>query len=85
MDDYILIKKFILRKLVRQKTWAHKHTSIHNLPKGLPHNIRSKKEVKKVIKDLLKDDILFSKPTHYGLEVSLNIQKKKEIEDLIEG
>jgi len=79
MDDYISIKKFILRKLVRHRIWMHKHTSIHNLSKGLPDYLRSKKDVKDVIKDLLKEGFLLSKPTNYGLEVSLNINKKKEI------
>lgn len=79
------IKRFILRKLVRHRMWMHKHTNIHNLPKGLPDYLRSKKEVKKVIEEMLKQRILLSKPTNYGLEVSLNMEKKKEIEDFIEG
>ena len=78
------IKRFILRKLVRHRIWMHKHTSIHNLPKGLPNELRSKKEVKNVIKDMLKEGFLLSKPTHYGLEISLNIRMKKEIEEFIE-
>ena len=78
------IKRFILRKLVRHRMWMHKHTSIHNLPKGLPDYLRSKREVRKVIDELLKSGILLSKPTSYGLQVSLNIKRKKEIEDFIE-
>jgi len=78
------IKKFILRKLVRHRIWVHKHTSIHNLQKGLPDYLRSRKEVRKVIEELLKQRFLLSKPTNYGLEVSLNIEKKKEIEEFIE-
>ena len=77
------IKKFILRKLVRHRMWMHKHTSIHNLPKGLPDYLRSRKEVKKVIDNLLKTGILLAKPTNYGLEVSLNIAKKREIELIV--
>lgn len=83
LEIYTAIKKFILRKLVRHRMWLHKHTSIHNLSKGLPDHLRSKKEVKDVIKDLLKEGFLLSKPTNYGLEVSLNIKMKKEIEDFI--
>lgn len=79
------VKRFILRKSVRHRIWMHKHTSIHNLPKGLPDYLRSKKEVKRVIEELLKQKWLLSKPTNYGLEVSLNIHKKKEIEDFITG
>lgn len=78
------IKRFILRKMIRHRIWMHKHTSIHNLPKGLPEYLRNKCEVKKVIESLLKERFLLSKPTHYGLEVSLNIKKKKEIESFVE-
>jgi hypothetical protein len=78
------IKRFILRKLVRHRMWGGKHTSIHNIPKGLPDCLRSKKEVKKVIEEMLKQGLLLSKPTNYGLEVFLNIQKKIEIERFVE-
>ncbi len=77
------IKRFILRKLVRHRMWTHKHTSIHNLPKGLPGYLRGRKEVRKIIDELLKKGVLLSKPTNYGLEVSLNISKKKEIEEIL--
>lgn len=85
MDEEIKteIQRFILRKLVRHRMWMHKHTSIHNLAKGLPDHIRSRKEVRKSIEELLKSDIILSKPTNYGLEVSLNIKMKTEIENFI--
>ena len=54
------------------------------LPKGLPEYLRNKREVKSAIEDLLRQGFLLSKPTNYGLEVSLNIKKKKEIENFIE-
>lgn len=62
--------------------WLHKHTNIHNLPKGLSNELRVSREVKKAVEELLKEQILLSKPTHYGLEVSLNPKKIKEIEEL---
>jgi len=80
MDEQMTIKKFIVRKLYRKRMWMHKHTNINNLPKGLSNELRSSKQVKKAIESLLKEGILLSKPTHYGLEVSLNINKKREIE-----
>ena len=83
MDEKLIIKKFIVRKLYRKRVWLHKHTNIHNLPKGLSNELRVAKEVKKAIEELLKEQILLSKPTHYGLEVSLNPKKIKEIEELI--
>jgi len=82
MDRRLIIKQFIIRKLYRKRIWMHKHTSIHNLPKGLSNELRNTKEVKKAVEELLKDNLLLSKPTHYGLEVSLNPKKIKEIEKL---
>ncbi len=84
MDKKLIIKKFIVRKLYRKRMWMHKHTNINNLPKGLSNELRSSKEVKDAIEELLKDQVLISKPTHYGLEVSLNHRMKREIEELIE-
>ncbi len=76
------IKWFILTKMVRHRFWKHKHTSIHNLPKGLPDHLRSRKEVRRAVDDLVKE-LFIKKPTNYGLEVSLRIDKKKEIEDFL--
>ena len=84
MDQRLIIKKFIIRKLYRKRMWLHKHTNIHNLPKGLSNELRVSREVKNAVDALLKEQILLSKPTHYGLEVSLNPKKIKEIEELIE-
>ena len=64
--------------------WLHKHTNIHNLPKELSNELRVSKDVKKAIEELLKEQILLSKPTHYGLEISLNPKKTREIEELID-
>jgi len=84
MEDRLIIKKFIVRKLYRKRMWLHKHTNINNLPKGLSNQLRVSKEVKKAVEDLLKEQILLSKPTQYGLEVSLNPRKIKEIEKYTE-
>ena len=84
MDEKFIIKKFVVRKLYRKVMWLHKHTNINNLPKGLSNKLRVSKEVKKAIEELLKEQILLSKPTHYGLEVSLNPKKIKEIEELVD-
>lgn len=78
------IKRNILIKLVAHRYWQHKHTSIHNLPKGLPSYLRDSKYVNKAINELIKGNFLLAKPTNYGLELSLNIKKKKEICEFIE-
>ncbi|MDP7141298.1 MAG: hypothetical protein QF362_00960 [Candidatus Woesearchaeota archaeon] len=84
MDEKLIIKKFIIRKLYRKRMWLHKHTNINNLPKGLSNELRISKHTKKAVEELLKEHILLSKPTHYGLEVSLNPKKIKDIEELID-
>jgi len=71
------IKGKILHKLTRLGKFSHSHTSIDNLPKGFPSDIG--KRVKDMAKELKKEGILFSKPTSYGEEVSINPEHKEKI------
>ncbi len=71
------IKGKILHKLTRLGKFKHSHTSIDNLPKGFPPEIR--RRVKEMAKELKKEGILFSKPTHYGEEVSIDATNKDKI------
>ncbi|MDP3027542.1 MAG: hypothetical protein Q8N63_07595 [Nanoarchaeota archaeon] len=71
------IKGNILHKLTRLGKFSHSHTSIDNLPKDFPPEIRGR--VKDMSKELKKEGILFSKPTGYGEEVSINPQNKEKI------
>jgi len=75
------IKKALLRKLVYMNKWGNNHTSFDNLPKGFPSHLG--KEVKKVAKELIKKELLLTKPTSYGLEVSLNPKKSQEIKSIV--
>jgi len=77
----MIVRKQLLRKLIKQRRWLHKHTSYDNLPKGFPSHLG--KEVKKVADELIKGGILLKHPTSYGMEVSLNPSKKKEIEEIV--
>ena len=77
------IKLHILKKLFDQRCWMHKHFSINNILQGLPPHARDSRIIKKAVDELISNGWLLSKPTHYGLELSLNISKKKEIEDYI--
>jgi len=79
MDD---LKRVLLRKLVKQSYWGKRHTSFDNLPKGFPSHLR--KDVSKVAKELIKEGLLLKKPTSYGVEVSLNPMRSKEILRLLE-
>ena len=78
MDD---IQLFILHKLYKLGCWGGRHTSFENLKKGLPPHLRG--EVKQAAKALIKENLLLSKPTSYGLEVSLNPKLGEQIKNLI--
>ena len=71
------IKGKILHKLTRLGKFSHSHTSIDNLPKGFPIDLRGR--VKEEIDDLIKENILFVKPTSYGKEISINSEQKEKI------
>ena len=71
------IKGKILHKLTRLGKFSHSHTSIDNLPKGFPKELRW--DVKDNVKELIKEEILLTKSTSYGLEVSINTEKKDRI------
>ncbi len=71
------IKGKILHKMTRMGKFHHSHTSIDNLPKGFPLDIRGR--VKDRVKELKKEGILLSKPTNYGEEVSINSTHKDKI------
>ena len=66
MSDELIIKKFISRKLYRHKMWMHKHTNINNLPKGLPNTLRSSKDVRKAIDELLKQELVLIRERVYN-------------------
>jgi hypothetical protein len=71
----------ILYKLMRMGKWEHAHTSVDNLIKGFPKHKRG--DIRKLIPKLIKKEFLHVKPTAYGKEVSLNIERKKEIEEFV--
>jgi len=76
------LKKIILRKLYRHRIIGGKHTAIDHLTKGLPKHIAGK--AKDAVSELIKEGFILSKPTSYGLQVSLNPEKINDIEKIIE-
>ena len=71
------IKGKVLHKLSRLGKFEHSHTSIDNLPKGFPMDLRGR--VKDMVKELKKEGILLSKPTSYGKEISINSAMRDKI------
>jgi len=73
------IKALILHKLFMRRCWGGKHTSFENLKRGFkPQELGREgyKRIREMGKELIKERLLLSKPTHYGLEVSLNPREK---------
>lgn len=76
------IKATILYHLRRKRIIGGKHTHYDTLKKGFPSHLG--KNVEKMAKQLIKDGFILTKPTSYGLQVSLNKEKLQEIEKIIQ-
>lgn len=71
------IKGKILHKLARFGKFEHSHTAIENLQKGFPKDLAGR--AKEMIKELKKEGVLKSKPTSYGEQISVNVDKTGEV------
>jgi len=76
------LRKYIIKKLYRRACWHEKHTAFENAYSGVPSHLRGK--AKKQVKELIQEGILLEKSTCYGLQVSLNPQKREEIMQYLE-
>lgn len=81
MDSPDFLKAKILFKLARRRNWGGSHTAFDNIKKGFKP--KNHAEVMKIAEQLIKENYLFRKPTGYGLHVSLNHEKAKEIKQFI--
>ena len=75
------IRKRILTKMARHAWWGGKHTAYDNIPRGFPKDLW--KDVRAELDALIKEGFILTKPTGYGLHLSLNVQRKGEIEQII--
>ena len=81
-QDYIKIKKNILKRLYSNKAFSKGHLLYERLTSGIPPNLKG--DVKDVLDELVKGElVLFYGKTKYGDAYQLNIKKLKDIEDLI--
>lgn len=81
MDSLNLLKARLLFKLARRRKWGNSHTAFDNLKKSFAP--REHAMVKKAAEELIKENLLFKKPTSYGLQVSLNHGRAGEIKQII--
>jgi len=75
------IKATILYHLRRKKVIGNVHTRYDTIKRGFPSHLG--KNIEKIAKELIKQGFIIKKPTSYGLQVSLNKEKLKEIENFI--
>ena len=71
------IKARIIRKLVRWQKWGGAHTE--NILNGLPNHLRGDKLVKKVLKELEKNEWIIPAKKTGEIHYSLNSKKVDEI------
>ncbi len=76
------IKSHILFKLHWKKYWGGRHTAIESVKKGAPKHLGGR--FIDMAKELIKEGLLLSKPTFYGLQISLNPKLREEIIERVE-
>ena len=80
-DDEDKIKATILYNLRRKKVIGGVHTHFDTLKRGFPSHLG--KDIKKIAKQLIKQNLIIIKSAPYGLQVSLNKNKLKKIDEFI--
>ncbi len=81
MDSTDLVKAKLLFKLARRRNWGNSHTAFDDLKKGFKP--KDHDAVKDAAEELIKENLIFKKPTSYGLQVSLNHERVAEIKQKI--
>jgi len=80
-SDEDKIKATLLYHLRRKRKIGESHTPFDTLKKGFPSHLG--KNIDRIAKELIRQGFLITKPTHYGLQVSLNKDRIDEIEEFI--
>jgi len=75
------LKAQILKKLRRHGYWGGKHTAFDELSKGIPKHLRG--DANAAAEELITEGLLLPKQTSYVRHVSLNPQRKAEIDKII--
>lgn len=67
--------------MYRHRIIGGKHTAVEHVIKGLPKHALG--DARDAVKALIRGGFILTKPTAYGLQVSLNPEKIGEIEGII--
>lgn len=76
------IRATILFKLHKRGNWGESHTAFDNIKKGFSDKDFGKhgaKVVDEIAKELVREGLIITKPTHYGRQVSLNPRQSERI------
>lgn len=80
------IRATILFKLHKRGNWGASHTAFENIKKGFSERDFGKhgaKTADKIARDLIREGLVTTKPTHYGMQVSLNPRQNEKIISII--
>ncbi|MBI4451622.1 hypothetical protein HY642_06630 [Candidatus Woesearchaeota archaeon] len=77
------LQQAILRKLFRRRIIGGKHTAFEHITAGIPKDMHG--SAKNAAEELIKQGLILTKPTSYGLQISLNPERIAEIIKIIEG
>ena len=80
-SDEDRIRATILYHLRRKKVIGGVHAPFDTLKRGFPSHIG--KDIEKIAKELIKKGWILTKPAPYGLQVFLNKNRLKEIDEFI--
>ena len=84
--DNDTIRAKLLFSLARKRKWGGSHTAYENMLRQFKSEALEKaglKNVKNIAEELMKRGLILKKPTHYGLQVSLNPKKVEKIKRII--
>jgi hypothetical protein len=76
----------LLFALARHRKWGESHTAYEHMFRQFKTETLGKaglKNVRNIADDLVKEGFVIMKPSHYGLQVSLNPKKAQEIKNTI--
>lgn len=80
-EKMLTLKAQLLKKLRRRGNWGGCHTAFDDLPRGMPKHLRG--DARKAAEELISEGLLIPKQTGYGLHISLNPQRKADIDRII--
>lgn len=84
--DNDLTRAKLLFALARKRKWGESHTAYENMFRQFKSELLGKEGMRlatKIAEELMREGFIIRKPTHYGLQVSLNPRKSQETKKLI--